>query len=325
MTRPEHDRFDVRHMPMQQQLMAWRERVGHVIDVLPEKSQLEQPFNAVIDRYKLGEWSLTDCYSDPLLLSRSIARISTDNKRDYVFQVFVSGGMTLDTGRTAKGRKPHSTGVLVLDLNQPLRMLRSECRVLSLFAPRAFVESLFPEAESMHGRVLNAGYAGTRLLIEHLMALTHELPAMPALTALNALEHSVQSLICTFTQQAKLSGNARAAARSLMFSRVRRYVQNNLYNEHLLPERLLMDLQLPRATVYRLFEHEGGLAAYILRCRLREAAEQLIKRPQMPVVEIAYNLGFSSASDFTRAFRRVHEMAPRDFRMAALLRSAARQ
>jgi hypothetical protein len=32
------------------------------------------------------------------------------------------------------------------------------------------------------------------------------------------------------------------------------------------------------------------------------------------VIEIAYGLGFKSASDFTRAFRRAYDMAPQDFR-----------
>ncbi|OEC35702.1 AraC-type DNA-binding protein [Pseudomonas cuatrocienegasensis] len=313
-----HDRFDVGQVPMHQQLLAWRERVGHVIDVLPAKWQLEQPFLAAIDRYRLGEWTLTDCYSDPLLLSRSLARISTDNKRDYVFQVFINGGMSLGPSKAHNNRAPYSAGILLLDLNQPLRMQRSACRVLSLFAPRACVDSLFPDAESLHGRVLDSRQTEAGILIEHLQALAHELPAVPPHEALMALEYSAQSLLGAFTKQAKLSGNARAAARSLMFSRVRRYIKHNLYSDELSPERVLLDLRLPRATVYRLFEHEGGLAAYILRCRLREAAEQLFKCPQTPVLDIAYSLGFGSASDFTRAFRRVHEMAPRDFRLSAL-------
>ncbi|MFP6850297.1 MAG: AraC family transcriptional regulator [Pseudomonas sp.] len=317
---PEHDRFDVRHLPMQQQILAWRERVGHVIDVLPAQKQLEQPFNALIDRYKLGDWTLTDCYSDPLSLSRSIARISTDNKRDYVFQVFIQGGIALAATRPQKKRTPYSASVIVLDLNQPLRMQRSACRVLSLFAPRAWVDAQCSEAESLHGRTLDPSHPLAGVLIEQLMALSQEIPTLPTTEARMALQGSAQLLLCAFTKQAKLSGNARAAARSVMLSKARRYIQTNLYNDDLSPERLLQDLQLPRATLYRLFEHEGGLAAYILRCRLREAAEQLIKQPHVPVLDIAYDLGFGSASDFTRAFRRVHEMAPSDLRAATLPR-----
>jgi AraC-like DNA-binding protein len=76
-------------------------------------------------------------------------------------------------------------------------------------------------------------------------------------------------------------------------------------------------LRLSRPTVYRLFQHEGGLASYIRNLRLRHAADELAKHSNAMVAEIAYGAGFKSASDFTRAFRRAFDMAPQDFRAAA--------
>jgi AraC-like DNA-binding protein len=100
-----------------------------------------------------------------------------------------------------------------------------------------------------------------------------------------------------------------------MFGQIRRYIQANLYDAELSPERVLDTLQLPRRTLYRLFEQEGGLGAYIRHLRLRRAAHDLAQNPNMTVTDIAYDLGFKSASDFTRAFRRAYEMAPQDFRI----------
>ena len=102
-----------------------------------------------------------------------------------------------------------------------------------------------------------------------------------------------------------------------MFDKARRYVQANLHRASLSPESVLEALQLPRPTLYRLFEHEGGLGAYIRNRRLREAADELVKYPNLPVLDIAYGLGFKSASDFSRAFRRTYEMAPQDLRFIA--------
>jgi len=118
----------------------------------------------------------------------------------------------------------------------------------------------------------------------------------------------------TFARQCGLSGNARAAVRAAAFGRVRRYVEHNLHEPGLSLESIVGASRLSRATLYRLFEHEGGLAAYIRNRRLREAAHELIKFPQAPVVEIAYGLGFKSAADFNHAFRRAYDMPPRDFR-----------
>jgi AraC-like DNA-binding protein len=90
---------------------------------------------------------------------------------------------------------------------------------------------------------------------------------------------------------------------------------------------VVQTLQLKRATIYRWFEHEGGLGAYIRNRRLREAADELVRYPHVQVAEIAFGLGFQSASDFTRAFRRAFDMSPQDMRARALdlqhLRNAA--
>lgn len=316
----EHNHFATHSLPEQHHLIAWCNRVGHVIDVLPSLAQFEQPFHGVIDRYQIGDLTFTDCSSDPLTLHRSIARISTDNIRDYVFQIFIQGEMTFTASSTQLGNRPASVSIIALDLNQPARMQRSTCRVLSLFVPRVRVEAIFPDAESLHGRVLQNTSALTQLLIQHLGALTTTLPSMDSNEASIALECSIQLLLAAFAKQTKLSGYARAAARTAMLGQTRNFIKANLDNDTLSPESVLQALKLPRATIYRLFEHEGGLGAYIRRCRLRAAADRLISQPTLPVLEIAYSLGFGSPSDFTRAFRREHGMSPRDFRIMALSR-----
>lgn len=313
-----HHHFNVQDMAPQRPLLAWRDRVGHVIDVLPSLKQLENPFNASIDRYTVGELVFTDCRSDQMLLERSVARISTDKMRDYVFQVFTEGGIESVAGLYPQRRNAHAAAsVLALDMNQPVRMQRSACRVLTLFVPRAQVEAAFPDAESMHGRAFENTTPLARLLIDHIAALNQNLPTMRADEADSALRVGAQLLIAAFGKQARLSGNARAAARAAMFGKVRRYIQANLHQAALSPESLLDALQLPRPTLYRMFEHEGGLGAYIRNRRLREAADELVQFPDLTVMEIAFGLGFKSASDFTRAFRRAYDMSPQDLRAQA--------
>ncbi|WP_242681713.1 helix-turn-helix transcriptional regulator [Paraburkholderia hospita] len=99
-----------------------------------------------------------------------------------------------------------------------------------------------------------------------------------------------------------------------MFDNVRRYVQANLQNSDLSAESVLDALGLLRPTLYRLFQHEGGIGAYIRHLRLRQAADDLVRHPSLAVKDIAYAHGFKSASDFTRAFRRAYDMVPQDIR-----------
>jgi AraC-like DNA-binding protein len=143
---------------------------------------------------------------------------------------------------------------------------------------------------------------------------------MNADQATTAFDIGIQLMLGAFAKQAKLGGNVRAAARSAMFDKARRYVQDNLYQPWLTPESVLAAVQLQRHTLYRLFQHEGGLGRYIRNCRLREAADELVRYPNRQVIEIAYSLGFKSASDFTRAFSRSYGMSPQDHRIMAAQR-----
>jgi len=255
-----------------------------------------------------------------LLLDRSIARISTDKVRDYVFQVFTQGAMESIRGGPQEQGTSAIASIVAMDMNQPIRMSRGRCRVLTFFVSRPVVEAALPHAESIHGRVFENTTPVTQLMIDHVEAFSRKLPAMTSAEAASTFDTAVQLMLAAFSKQAKLGGHARAAARSAMFDKARRYVQNNLYQPWLTPEYVLMAMQLPRATLYRLFQHEGGLGRYILNCRLREAADELVRYPDRQVIEIAYSLGFNSASAFTRAFRRRYDLAPQDHRLMAAQR-----
>ena len=311
--------FSVLGEPPQRQLLAWRERVGHVIDVLPTASGLEKPFRASIDRYDAGGLVFTDCRSDAMLLERSLARISRDQVRSYAFHVFLEGGVD-DVAVHASLRHGASSAarILALDMNQPVRMRRSACRVLTFFAPAALVAESFPDPEAIHGRSIQNSTPLTRLAIAHVAALGRTIAGLSAPAAESAMRTGTQLLAAAFGKQAGLSGNARAAARAAMFGQVRRYIQLNLHRPELSPEGVLNALHLPRPTLYRMFQHEGGLGTYIRHLRLRHAANDLVRYPHLMVTDIAYGIGFKSASDFTRAFRRAYGMAPQDFRVLSL-------
>lgn len=313
------NRFSTLAAPAGQQLLAWRERVGHIVDVvLPPRDELERPFRAAIDRHQAGGLVFTECRSDLLVMERSLARISTDSVRDYVFHVFLEGGIDdLSVGTARRAPLPRPATVVALDMSQPVRMRRQRCCVLTLFASAQLVQQVFPDPEAIHGRTLDAAHPLERMIVEHVGALAREIPLMDADTARDAIRSAVELLVLAFGREAGLVGNARAAQRAAMFGQVRRYVQAHLYDAQLTPDSVLAALQLPRRTLYRLFEHEGGLATYIRHLRLRQAASDLARYPQMSVTSIAYGLGFGSASDFTRAFRRAFQMAPQDFRARA--------
>jgi AraC-like DNA-binding protein len=310
--------FSTHGAAINKQMLAWRERVGHIVDVPPSKAQVANGFNGRIDRYAVRDLVFTDSRTDALTLERSVARVSTDARRDYVFHLFAQGDTGTITGTPKKRSAANSTrGMVAFDLDQPFRVERPACHVLTLFVPKAVVDTVFPGAESIHGRVVEQGSPLTQLVFDHAAALSRDLPRMNAAQALGELDAAAHLLIAAFRKQARLTGDARAALQVAVLSQVRRYIEANLHQPDLSPSSVVSALQLKRATIYRWFEHEGGLGAYIRNRRLREAASELIRYPHLQVIDIAYGLGFKSASDFTRAFRRAYGMSPQDARARA--------
>jgi len=124
-----HLHFDVSAQPAYLQLLAWRERMGQVIDVVPSLSELERPFRGFIDRYDVGEFLFADCYTDRITLARTIAQISRDNARSIVFHVFLEAAPSSLLTRPAKREGAAlDGGILAVDLDQPVRLLRGGCR-----------------------------------------------------------------------------------------------------------------------------------------------------------------------------------------------------
>lgn len=324
-----HTHFDVAKAPLQQRLLAWRERVGHVIDILPSRIDFERPFSASIDRYQAGELALTHCRSDELLLERSIARVSTDRSRGFAFHVFLSG-CTSQLSVYNHARYSHAkeneiskASILVLDLDQPVRMHRRTCEVLTFFVGRALVEEMFPHAEALHGRVLTEDASTlTRLIVQHALLLARDLPHMDEALAQEAIRNAVSLIVAALGKQAQLTGSARSAAKAVIYAQVKQYIHKHIDCADLSPEKIVAELKLSRPTLYRLFQHEGGLAAYIRHLRLRHAVSELTQHIHADIAEIAYGLGFGSPSDFSRAFRRAYDIAPQELRMLSFSRGA---
>lgn len=74
-----------------------------------------------------------------------------------------------------------------------------------------------------------------------------------------------------------------------------------------------------RATVYRLFETEGGLARYIRQRRLLGAFRELMlgRQPRRRILDLAMDCQFASEATFSRAFHRMFGIPPSEVRELA--------
>jgi AraC-like DNA-binding protein len=264
----------------------------------------------------VGEFLFADCYTDRITLDRTIARISRDNARSIVFHVFLEAAPGSLLTRPAKREGTAlDGGILAVDLDQPVRLLRGGCRHVTIFLPGEGLRDVFTDPAALHGRVLSPRMPSVGYVIGRVVSLAARIRLMTADDAHRNLREIVQLIADGFGEQAGLKGSQRAVARAIAFYNARRFVQANLGDSDLSPERVVESLGLSRPTIYRLFQHEGGLGAYIRHLRLRAAANDLASFPGIPVQDIGFAVGFKSASDFSRAFRRAYGIAPQEVRL----------
>ncbi|WP_050478326.1 helix-turn-helix domain-containing protein [Herbaspirillum rhizosphaerae] len=311
-----HQHFTVAGESRSLQAPAWGDYVGRILDFPVSRTQREFGFRGEIDTYVLSDMIYLDSRTDALSQSRTNARISRDSVRDYVFHVAVEGIMETATG-TVKERKSAQfvPGILALDMGQSMHMVRPTwSRVLAFFLPRAMVEEEIPDAESLHGQVVGYTTPLTRLVLDRVTSLCHGLPTMQQEEAEQSIRVCAGLILAAFKKQSRRSAGAHAAIQTATRNQIRDFIEINLRDGELTTETILRAFPIPRPTLYRMFEHEGGIGTYIRNRRLREAAAELVTASHVSIMEIAYGWSFGSPSDFTRAFRRAYGVAPQDFR-----------
>jgi AraC-like DNA-binding protein len=92
------------------------------------------------------------------------------------------------------------------------------------------------------------------------------------------------------------------------------YIENNLNNKIELKE-LAEQVYLSKYHFHRLFRTTVGepVAEYIRKKRLMEAAKELINTDEK-IVDIALKYQFGSQETFTKAFKKLFGIPPREFR-----------
>jgi AraC-like DNA-binding protein len=111
----------------------------------------------------------------------------------------------------------------------------------------------------------------------------------------------------------------RQAMRMAVLASAKRYIDTHLDSPRLSADAIARCFGWSRATLYRLFEADGGLMKYIRRCRLQRAYAALVSpvHAHRRILDIALDSHFASDATFSRAFRRTYGVPPGALRESA--------
>jgi AraC-like DNA-binding protein len=204
--------------------------------------------------------------------------------------------------------------LLFLDMAQASSLRVPKGRSMQLGLPRDIAEEHLGPVRKLHGIVVAPEQAA--MLASHLL---HVRQALPNLTEAQEprLARTVLDMLAIALDSGPIMPRRDPAADTEPAAAARRAIDARLGLASLTVPSLCASLRISRSALYRMFEAEGGVEAYIRTQRLDRVRLALVDPENTDRIgELAYRWGFSDASHMTRQFREAFGTTPSAFRAA---------
>jgi AraC-like DNA-binding protein len=189
-------------------------------------------------------------------------------------------------------------------------------RNVAITLPRSSLGPLLAAPDGVSASLIPRDSRQGRLLAEHFLATCNN-PGAPGSGSAVPASDALAGLVADAVGRSSHSEAAiDRADRAMLLASIKRHMEANLQTEAVSVARLCHRFKLSRATLYRLFESEGGLWRYIQEQRLSRAFVRLASPTAAPtrIIDLAVDLHFASDTTFVRAFRRRFGITPGEVR-----------
>lgn len=287
-------------------LEVYRELYASGVDV----TGVDDSFFAEVTGWRLAGILLFDRRLAGVAHERSPDRVRRDQFDHFTVQLVVEGLFHLDCGGGFVRVDPGQ--IALVDTTRPMRNRMTATRVVTASVSREVLQAALGSTAGLHGRIIDQDKA--LLLADYMKSLAARAAEIGE-ADLAAVSRAFIDLLTVAAGAVELGRGA--DLRRLEFSRresVKRFIEANLGLE-LTAEAIGDATGVSRATLYRIFQPDGGLGGVIQARRLvrvRAALGDLAD--ERPLAEIAHACGFKSESHMGRLFREAFAISPGEYR-----------
>ncbi|MHA7900143.1 MAG: helix-turn-helix domain-containing protein [Henriciella sp.] len=261
--------------------------------------------------YAVAAW-----FAEPItIINSQYHGMVTQHSRWHVEEA----GNQIHVHRYAKGRASVETAglpiecepgaITLLDYSRPFTSLHTENDCHSFFVPHTAIN--YQPSDALHAPVYSPDSLIGQLLgaeMDHLMGLMKS-----GATSIDPedIKRFLGCVEVAMTPQAA-SMSARALARESLKTAIKAHIEQDLASPKLDVTQILQNFGVSRASLYRMFDQEGGVRTYIGRRRLYRAVIELSATPHQrgKIHEVADRWGFTTDANFNRVVRREFGVAP---------------
>lgn len=285
------------HMRPDARFQAWQDALAGFYDV--QSGPAGETFQGHALGFHLGSLLVGKMEASVATYERSRRRIRLDGLDHLI------------VGLRHEGTDTHLT---IQDMARPFEMADVSLGGFCLIVPRHRLHMTLKTSDSLHG--LRVSSAATTLLGTFLSALETGAPQLRASQAPFVADAALE--LVTAAVQATRSGDALRLPPPSKKAAAKQYIEAHLDTPTLNAAMVAQAIAVSRSVLYRLLAAEGGVERYILHRRLLRAQRRLQDSTDR-IADIAHRGGFSSESQFTRAFRAWAGVPPRVARTAPRL------
>jgi AraC-like DNA-binding protein len=292
-------RFCLSAIPRNRRGEEFRARLGGSWDA--ELIEDDAPFEMTSTYAHLADMTLTVSNYPARRVARPRACVQADRLDHLYVQIpFAEVAMEVKTEGRVVAIEPGRP--IIMDLARSFDTLQGAGRSVQAFMPRKAIEKLLPKADDVHATLLQGAAAG--ILVDHLRSLARRLTDLPVEDA-PAIARSTMHLVAASLDGTGDSAEvARPAIEEALMRQAMRLVDDRLLDHRLDTAGLASALRISRATLYRLFEPQGGVAKCIKVRRLTRIRDLLsVACPRPSLANVAADYGFSSGAHLSRAYR----------------------
>lgn len=306
--------FSTLGLPARQQFEAWQASCTGTVKIMP----LVDPgagFPAERELWALGPMALMTMRAPAARLLQTATAARRCSLDHWMVNIALRGERQT---HTEAGCLTIPAGVpSISSMNEAFELDRSDIDWLCLYLPRDLAPEIATALSASRGSPLD--HSMGRILASFLVQLAAEVPSMDETEQARVVESTRAIVAASVAPSAEAMAAAQAQIDLMQFSRVKAIIRQHLHSAILTAERLGRLAGVSRSRLYRLFEHQGGVARYIQSERLRAACRALAA-PECgrDISAIAEDVGFFDPSAFSRAFRREFAVSPQEYRAAAL-------
>ena len=278
-------------------------------------------FHGEVFRFRGMVFSRSVLSADGLKLSR--IDFPVDVPRGDFVVVFVCKTHTFQLTVNGVASTVFPGQLVALDMLQAFEVHAASIDVLLFGLSRSLLQTLFPAVAEVHGRVFSEG-PHKALLLNYMCTMEEVAACIGTNDSVHVAESVVRLVANCLLHGSTGKSTGYASNIKLNLSELKRAIDAQIENPRLGAELLMAQFHVSRATIYRMFEPHGGVAKYIKGRRLDFAFSELSKysEKKQNISMLAYRLGFSHPSVFTRAFFLRFGVNPTEVREKSSVRKA---